>query len=306
MDSSIFQRLANSLFDFESNLCRKYNEKHRLRFSSSPYVSGDSFRTLADHVFDETGMANPLAVRRGDRVFVKTDMLERFEQDVLPRISEPFILISHNSDHHIDHRFDQLLSDNRVHRWFAQNVLITHPKLVQIPIGLENRWWHKNGIVRDFRRLSRSLPLKTYRILYAFTLNTNEIERRPALLALKRSHIADTVDGLNSRAYRKVLARYAFVASPPGNGIDCHRTWEALYLDTVPVIKRSAFYEGFPGLPVLAVDNWDAVENMDDDFLITTYRSLRVDPHAIKYLWMDYWRQLIESAQKECITESNS
>ena len=28
--------------------------------------------------------------------------------------------------------------------------------------------------------------------------------------------------------YRKVLSNSYFVISPPGNGIDCHRTWEAL------------------------------------------------------------------------------
>ncbi len=37
----------------------------------------------------------------------------------------------------------------------------------------------------------------------------------------------------------KVYARncqYSFWLSPRGNGIDCHRTWEALYLDVIPIV----------------------------------------------------------------------
>ena len=32
-------------------------------------------------------------------------------------------------------------------------------------------------------------------------------------------------------------AHFAFVASPSGNGLDCHRTWEALLLRSIPIVK---------------------------------------------------------------------
>lgn len=37
-----------------------------------------------------------------------------------------------------------------------------------------------------------------------------------------------------------------YLASPRGNGIDCHRFWEAQYLGVIPVVKHSqldALYE---------------------------------------------------------------
>jgi len=46
--------------------------------------------------------------------------------------------------------------------------------------------------------------------------------------------------------------------SPPGNGWDCHRTWEALALGCVPLILRHSlggiFDDVFKGLPVAFVD----------------------------------------------------
>jgi hypothetical protein len=37
--------------------------------------------------------------------------------------------------------------------------------------------------------------------------------------------------------YEKI--NYAFVASPYGGGPDCHRTWEALILGCIPIVKSS-------------------------------------------------------------------
>jgi len=265
-------------------------------------VSGDSFRAIADHIYDESDISLlPLSVGLGHVVFVSTDMLDRFEREVLPFIKNPFILITHNSDDHVDERHVALADNIKIHLWFAQNVVIKHPKIVQIPIGLENRWYHNNGIVRDFIALARRLPVKKQRILYAFSVNTNKNERRPAMEALARCPVAEeTVQGLNSRAYRKLLASYCFVASPPGNGIDCHRTWEALYLDTVPVIKKSPLYDGFPNLPALLVNEWSELESCSVHDLQRTYSTLPNRPCMTDYIWMPYWQKLIDDAQACC------
>ena len=50
-----------------------------------------------------------------------------------------------------------------------------------------------------------------------------------------------------------------FIASPPGNGEDCHRTWEALYMRSVPVVVRSSLMETLnaKGMPLLLVDSYE-------------------------------------------------
>ena len=50
--------------------------------------------------------------------------------------------------------------------------------------------------------------------------------------------------------------KYAFVISPHGNGYDCHRTWEALILGCIPVVKTSPLDVLFKDLPVLILKDW--------------------------------------------------
>eukprot|EP00581_Thalassiosira_minuscula_P011257 CAMPEP_0183725922 /NCGR_PEP_ID=MMETSP0737-20130205/21903_1 /TAXON_ID=385413 /ORGANISM="Thalassiosira miniscula, Strain CCMP1093" /LENGTH=356 /DNA_ID=CAMNT_0025957093 /DNA_START=32 /DNA_END=1099 /DNA_ORIENTATION=- len=50
--------------------------------------------------------------------------------------------------------------------------------------------------------------------------------------------------------------QYKFMLSPRGVGLDCYRTWEALYLGMIPVVKTSTLDSMYQGLPVLIVDEW--------------------------------------------------
>ena len=182
---------------------------------------------------------------------------------------------------------------------FAQNLLLRYQKVTCIPIGLENRCHHTNGVLRDYRRLQRRVSRKIPRILYGFTLGTNEQERIPALDALRSSALADSMERTNSREYRARLESYGFVASPPGNGMDCHRTWEALYLRTIPVVKRSSLYDAFPRLPVLAVHDWSEVCGWDSSFLSREYERMSPQIETTPYLRFDYWSGLIKLARAE-------
>ena len=44
---------------------------------------------------------------------------------------------------------------------------------------------------------------------------------------------------------------YAFVASPRGLGLDTHRTWEALFLGSIVIVRSSSIDELFEDLPVV-------------------------------------------------------
>ena len=57
----------------------------------------------------------------------------------------------------------------------------------------------------------------------------------------------------------KNMTEYAFVLSPFGNGMDCHRTWEALLCGCIPIVRSSVFRELFNELPVLMVDKWEDI-----------------------------------------------
>ena len=74
---------------------------------------------------------------------------------------------------------------------------------------------------------------------------------------------------------------YAFVASPHGNGLDCHRTWEALCLGCIPIVKTSPLDDLYEGLPVLIVGEWrDICENL----LLETIENFKNIEELNKYL----------------------
>ena len=68
------------------------------RPSSKPFLSGDSLRVFSNHIFDETKSFDPNKVKKGDILFLKTELKDIFFNHYHPKIKEPYKLITHNSD----------------------------------------------------------------------------------------------------------------------------------------------------------------------------------------------------------------
>ena len=62
----------------------------------------------------------------------------------------------------------------------------------------------------------------------------------------------------------RAQTEYKFAFSPPGNGIDCHQTWEMLLLSAIPIMQRTIIDLVFEELQatgtVLIVDDWKEVK----------------------------------------------
>ena len=75
--------------------------------------------------------------------------------------------------------------------------------------------------------------------------------------------------------------KYAFVVSPYGGGPDCHRTWEALALGCIPIIKSCKMDPLFEGLPVLLVRRWsdvtqDLLDKTIEEFIFELGNSFEI------------------------------
>ena len=86
------------------------------------------------------------------------------------------------------------------------------------------------------------------------------------------------------------LAAHKFVISPRGNGVDCHRTWEALYLRTIPIVKRSTHMDEFSDLPIFFVNDWSEVcYNELEKF----YDRVENELFNLDKMKLSYWRRVI-------------
>jgi hypothetical protein len=87
--------------------------------------------------------------------------------------------------------------------------------------------------------------------------------------------------------------QYAFVVSPQGNGLDCHRTWEAISLGCIPIIKTSELDSLFDDLPVWIVKDWSEItqESMANKFLFFQSKIF-----TLEKLELSYWVNKIKNS----------
>jgi hypothetical protein len=269
------------------------------RSPSTPFISGDTFRFHADHVFDELDTSlKGEAVKRGETVFVKTDYLGEFFRSVHPDIGEPYVLISHNSDDGAPGSYASYLDDDRLIAWFAQNYDGTpHPKMNPIPIGLANfHWEHGNFKILEAIRAKKS---KKKHLLYLNIAAATFLEERKKVVdLLSKKSFCHYRLGRPYKRFLSEVAQSSFVASPRGNGLDTHRLWESLYLGSIPIVKTSSLDCLYEGLPVLIVSDWGEVT---EDKLKDVKRQFETKSWDLDKLYIDYWVNQIGAVKAQAL-----
>ena len=268
----------------------KYNRK-----DSYPFVSGDSFRKKCNHIFDEIKKCDPTKINNNDFVFVKSDLLKDFFNDVHPRIKNKYNLISHNSDEAINGTYGRYL-DDKILNWYAQNVEEKFdPRVKIIPIGLENRWHLKNGRIKNFIDISNNLPKKNILIHASFSKNTHK--SRPEILnKIKLIENVTINEAKKNKDYLNVLASSYFNICPRGNGIDTHRIWESLIFETIPIVENNSFTAQLDslGIPVLILESWDVLGEYSKEDLLEIYFKIKNKKNLKTFSELNYWEKKLE------------
>ena len=241
------------------------------------YISGDSFKShccleLKPDNWKKSLLALGEDVRSKHMVFIPglphsdtsfelVSFLESKGELNFPNMS----LVFHNGDMFPEQARIEAISKkfNRIYavNWtgHAENV---HP----IPIGLENEGLLRNGVVDDFLELLpklRPVSQRPITLLAAFSTHTNSHERERALYFAKQFDRSIVLDKpVTPKKYRELITDSVYVLSPPGNGIDCHRTWEALFLGAIPVVKDIFWPFKNLSLNVVILKDWQDLKNL--------------------------------------------
>jgi hypothetical protein len=121
-------------------------------------------------------------------------------------------------------------------------------------------------------------------------------DRIDALNDIPESLCIKEKDGEIRHTCWKNQTEYAFVVSPFGNGMDCHRTWEALLLGCIPIVRSSGMDPMFEGLPVLIVDNWSEVTSELLDDTVAQFKNMNFNYDKLK---LQYWTDKINSYKRQ-------
>jgi len=195
--------------------------------------------------------------------------------------------------------FKSFIESDKIIHWYSQNCTGVHPKLTPIPIGLD---YHsdktKSPVEQEaeftaIKNASKPFWERTMQLYSNFHFNKQKdrqytydrddaIAQIPADLIFYEPTYIPKINTYTNQS------KYAFVASPHGNGLDCHRTWEALCLGCIPVVKTSGIDSLFADLPVLIVKNWSDITKQLLESTIAEFKDKKFnyDRITLKY-WMD-------------------
>jgi hypothetical protein len=196
--------------------------------------------------------------------------LDNFVSVALTTIRRPFALITTDGDVSVPSELSRntvgaLLNNPHLVSWHTQNHDgHPHPKLRPFPIGLDfhtpRPWTTPARLLSQFRSIRRGRRPVRELPLRVFCDFRDTPERRAVVATLRKG---DHIDFLSSRLPQTDIwqryAQYPFVVSAKSNGLDCHRTWELLYLGCIVITQTSSLDPLFSGLPVVIVHDWSEV-----------------------------------------------
>ena len=172
---------------------------------------------------------------------------------------------------------------NNIKKWYLVNSMIDEAQ--GIPFGIMPGTEEKT--------VSSYNENKTEVLYVNFQLNNSE---RMTLLsyfnAAQLNWVTVRTVAIPFEEYLNEMAKHKFILCPDGNGPDCYRTWEALYLGCVPILSRSKATSYFDDLPVLFLDSDDDITR---DFLEDKYDEIISKDWNMEKITKSYWRDRIRA-----------
>lgn len=254
-------------------------------------ISGEKIQSFADVVIgtntslswnpnnryfskEMQNLNNILSIDKYNSIFVFTHDLESFNEK-FKNLTDNKIIITHNSDHEINNRYNF-----KTH--LCQNLLNIFDNSIPIPIGIENNQWFDNNIFYQIKNIKIN---KTKNIYFYFNQNTHFTRK------ICYEKLINKLEWNISRPkneYFTELAKHKYAICPRGNGLDTHRIWECLYLNTIPIVIKNDFIN-INNLPIIVLDSWDDLNQnkLKNEFI----------NQKISKLSLNYYKKIISFQQ---------
>lgn len=247
----------------------------------------------------------------GDTIYVANSAMKEFVK-IIDFIPGNFVLVSGDSDDctpteqfNSKKDFLNFIENSQIIHWYSQNCVSQHPKLSHIPIGLDyhtiyekNVYWGKKQTPWEQEQtlkkiISSSKPFwerKTmcYGNFHFFCDTRFGFDRKNAIHQIPEELIFYEPKPVEREVCWMNQIQYAFVVSPSGEGFDCHRTWEALCLGCIAIVKKSHIDPVYEDLPVWIVDDWSDITMYNLQKIIHIFKNKKFNYEKLKLkFWVD-------------------
>jgi len=191
-------------------------------------------------------------------------------------------------------------------KWYSQNVLVKHDKVVPIPLGLMGAVaskqpehgcvWHwapaKEALIQRYIGIKKQ-PTK---FIYSnFNTSTNRGVREPlAAICSQIDYIDCAPATLDYEVFLNDILDHEMVVCPVGNGPDAHRFYEILYMDRIPIVFSKIMYDNLWGkFPCILLECNDQLRDREllSEKLVVANKFK--EQFSRELLTQDYWNNKI-------------
>ena len=248
------------------------------------HIDVDQF-DFTDFDNDELVYCNSSLLNESKPKLIESKLYEKLKQ-----FKNPFKLVLHNSDQNFGERQLKYLDISNCKKIYTRNVNVIHDDVIPLPIGIANSFWKWGNLDIFDEVLGADIDTKSDFIYANFTQagGVRDVNRLECYENVEKQNIP-FVENMEYKDYLNTLKTYKYCISPQGNGIDCYRMWESLYLKVIPICIRSTLVEYFSKLfPIYIIDNWNdldvkVLEKEYSNFNWDNYKLLNFNDY-IKYI----------------------
>ena len=296
----------------------QYHETSDLYYGtySENYIMRWQFQNLCQHVYDphtdrflwptkSTGVTfDPADVEAGDLVFVRD--VGTYFKTLHPKIKHPYIMITAGEYRDmVQAKYLKYLDDPNIIAWFSVHACKkTHKKFHAIPLGIyqDKKYYKPRAELTKLFADLRNSPKKGLLYMNFGDIAGKKPDRAEVTALFEGASYCFKGDRLPFVEYMKEMSRYKFSLSPPGYGPDCYRTYEALLVGSIPIVKSSHLDALYADLPVLLINDWHEIT---EEFLEKAYKKMTKKKYAIEKLFMQYWIQEIMSVRENFLKRTH-
>ena len=279
------------------------------------FIDGDMFENMCDLGFgdkytklkklDLTILNDFIVSFKENRlplIYVDSDRVKDFFE-IVKNYDKSFALLSHNGDTNF---YDQDIQNRPkcIKKWFGQNIdAENNDNILSLPIGLERKFWsnHKHkkfGLQHNvIKELRTKIISKNDKIFICHNDSTNTIKRgwiKPFFMKNEDYYIQQ--NNVSFKDFYINIMSYEYMISPEGNGIDCHRTWEILYLNSIPILEDSIYNRNiYSNLPVMMIKSF---KDIDKNFLYIN-NTMKNEYNEYQKINFKYWEKEIFNMLKK-------
>ena len=265
-------------------------------------------------------------IKDGDLVWVKFSWLKSFVEQVLPLVNARFVLVT--ADSAISAPLPvmaealELLEYPNVLHWYAQNC--DGPgfmgRMSPLPLGIDfhtlserPKWGEdvsspqqQEQMLLSIRKELRPARDRIRKVYVDFAWQPADLyrpEKRQRVLSkvLTNECVVFQTKPLPRKQLWRKWGEYAFVLSPHGRGLDCHRTWEALCCGHMVLVPSSPLDSLYEGLPVIPIKDWNEVTPQNMDVWLDRYSGCKIEEEK---LMSRYWVSKMRAMAQERLSSA--